>query len=112
MIKKHGNDYIKNGLNPREATMSNSLPNNIFLNGIWEPLVSECDINDPIIVGEIPKELNGTFYRNGPNPQYVYSENYHMFEGDGMIHAITFHKGQARYKNRWIRTDKFLAERD
>lgn len=92
--------------------MSNSLPNNIFLKNIWEPLVSECDINDPIVVGEIPKELNGTFYRNGPNPQYVYSANYHMFEGDGMIHAITFHNGQVRYKNRWIRTEKFLAERN
>jgi len=91
--------------------MSNSLPNNIFLKGIWGPLVSECDINDTIIVGKIPKELNGTFYRNGPNPQYVYSENYHMFEGDGMIHAITFQNGQVHYKNRWIRTEKFLAER-
>lgn len=92
--------------------MANSFPNNAFLKGIWEPLVFECDINDPIIKGEIPKSLNGTFYRNGPNPQYVYSENYHMFEGDGMIHAITFYNGQVRYKNRWLRTEKFLAERN
>ena len=91
--------------------MSKPLPNNIFLRGIWEPLPFECDINDPIVIGEIPKELNGTFYRNGPNPQYVYSENYHMFEGDGMIHAITFQHGHVKYKNRWIRTEKFLAER-
>jgi len=91
---------------------NNSLPNNIFLKGIWEPLETEYDINDLIVVGKIPKELNGTFYRNGPNPQYVYSENYHMFEGDGMIHAITFHNGQVRYKNRWIRTEKFLKERN
>lgn len=91
--------------------MSNSLPNNMFLKGIWEPLVSECDINDLMVIGKIPKELNGTFYRNGPNPQYVYSENYHMFEGDGMVHAITFHNGQVRYQNRWIRTEKFLTER-
>jgi carotenoid cleavage dioxygenase len=92
--------------------MSKSFPNNMFLKGLWEPLVSECDINDPIIIGNIPKELNGTFYRNGPNPQYVYSEKYHMFEGDGMIHAITFNNGQVRYKNRWIHTEKFLAERN
>ncbi len=92
--------------------MSNNLPNNMFLQGIWEPLVAECDIHDPMVIGNIPKELNGTFYRNGPNPQYVYSENYHMYEGDGMIHAITFQNGQVRYTNRWIRTDKFLAERN
>ncbi len=32
--------------------MSNPLPNNFFLKGIWEPLVSESDINDLIIVGK------------------------------------------------------------
>jgi len=83
----------------------------MFLQGIWEPIAFECDINDTVVIGEIPKELNGTFYRNGPNPQYVYSENYHMFEGDGMIHAITFQQGEVRYQNRWIRTEKFLSER-
>lgn len=84
----------------------------MFLQGIWEPLRFECDIHDPIIIGKIPKELNGTFYRNGPNPQYVYSENYHMFEGDGMIHAISFNQGEVHYQNRWIRTEKFLHERN
>lgn len=91
--------------------MSKPLPNNFFLKGIWEPLSLECNIHDAIVIGKIPQELNGTFYRNGPNPQYVYSENYHMYEGDGMIHAITFCNGQVNYKNRWIRTEKFLAER-
>lgn len=91
--------------------MSNLLPNNIFLKDIWEPINFECDINDAIVIGDIPKELNGTFYRNGPNPQYVYSANYHMYEGDGMIHAFNFHNGRISYQNRWIRTDKFLAER-
>jgi carotenoid cleavage dioxygenase-like enzyme len=92
--------------------MSKPLPNNMFLQGVWEPINFECDINDPIVVGNIPKELNGTFYRNGPNPQYVYSANYHMFEGDGMIHAVTFINGEVKYQNRWIRTDRFLAERN
>jgi carotenoid cleavage dioxygenase len=92
--------------------MNNSQAKNLFLQGIWEPLASEWDIQDVTILGEIPQELNGTFYRNGPNPQYVYSANYHMFEGDGMIHAITFHNGHVTYKNRWIRTEKFLKERN
>lgn len=35
-----------------------------------------------------------------------------MFEGDGMIHAITFINGEVKYQNRWIRTDRFLAERN
>ncbi len=92
--------------------MSKPLPKNMYLQNIWEPLVAESDINDPIVIGEIPKELNGTFYRNGPNPQYVYSDKYHMFEGDGMLHAITFQNGHVNYQNRWLRTEKFLAERN
>lgn len=85
--------------------------NNLFLKGIWEPLDTEHNIRDPIVLGEIPQELNGTFYRNGPNPQFIYSENYHMFEGDGMIHTVTFNQGKVHYQNCWIRTEKFLAER-
>lgn len=108
---QHGSEYIKSGLKKKEAAMSKRLPNNLFLQGIWEPLPLECDVNDPIVIGKIPKELNGTFYRNGPNPQYVYSDKYHMFEGDGMLHAITFHQGTVKYLNRWIRTERFLAER-
>src|SRR5690349_9742041 len=91
--------------------MSNPLPNNVFLKGIWAPLRFECDVDDPVVIGDILKELNGTFYRNGPKPQYVYSAKYHMYEGDGMIHAIHFRDSQVSYKNRWIRTEKFLAER-
>ena len=91
--------------------MSKPLPNNAFLQGIWQPWSAESDINDLVVIGEIPKELQGTFYRNGPNSQYVYSEHYHMFEGDGMIHAITFKQSQVSYQNRYIRTDRFLAER-
>lgn len=84
----------------------------MFLQGIWEPLAAEYDINDAVVIGQIPTELNGTFYRNGPNPQYVYSDKYHMFEGDGMIHALTLQNGKMQYQNRWIRTDRFIAERN
>jgi carotenoid cleavage dioxygenase-like enzyme len=105
-----GNAYIKNGRLHREVVMNKPFPDNVFLRGIWEPLRTEYDINEPIVIGKIPTELNGTFYRNGPNPQYVYSKNYHMFEGDGMLHAVTFENGKVRYQNRWIRTEKFLLE--
>ncbi|MBV9812667.1 MAG: carotenoid oxygenase family protein, partial [Acetobacteraceae bacterium] len=31
--------------------------------------------------------------------------------GDGMVHAFTLAEGRALYRNRWVRTGKFLAER-
>ncbi len=62
------------------------------------------------ILGEIPRELNGTLFRNGPNPQFP-SPAQHWFLGDGMLHAIILQDGRASYRNRWVRTGKFLAER-
>jgi len=92
--------------------MAKPLPSNKFLKGIFAPWCAESNINDLTVIGEIPQELNGTFFRNGPNPQYVFSENYHFFEGDGMIHALHFKDGQVSYQNRWIRTKKFNLERE
>ncbi|MDD3267077.1 MAG: carotenoid oxygenase family protein [Burkholderiales bacterium] len=92
--------------------MTKPLPQNKLLEGIFKPWSAESTINDLIVIGEIPRELNGTFFRNGPNPQYVFSDKYHFFGGDGMIHALNFKDGQVSYKNRWVRTNKFNLERE
>ncbi|HEY3792086.1 MAG TPA: carotenoid oxygenase family protein, partial [Bradyrhizobium sp.] len=34
------------------------------------PVPMECDAPHLGIEGELPRELNGTLYRNGPNPQF------------------------------------------
>jgi carotenoid cleavage dioxygenase len=57
------------------------------------------------IKGSIPRELRGTLLRNGPNPIAANPPNYHWFLGDGMVHAIQLRDGEARYQNRWMRTD-------
>jgi len=51
------------------------------------PIPFECDAPFPKITGELPRELNGTLYRNGPNPQFE-SPGAHWFVGDGMLHAF------------------------
>ena len=85
-------------------------PDNAFLQGYYEPLTAECTAPDLIIEGEIPKDLNGTFYRNGPNPQVPPKNEYHFFTGDGMVHAFTFNNGKVSHKNRWARTERFRIE--
>ncbi|ARN75708.1 carotenoid oxygenase family protein [Oceanicoccus sagamiensis] len=86
-------------------------PDNAFLQGYYEPLTAECTAPDLIIEGEIPKDLNGTFYRNGPNPQFPPQNEYHFFTGDGMVHAFEFNNGKVSHKNRWARTERFKIER-
>jgi carotenoid cleavage dioxygenase-like enzyme len=75
------------------------------------PIPFEADAPHLTISGELPRELNGTLYRNGPNPQFS-SPGAHWFVGDGMLHAFHLENGRASYRNRWVRTPKWLAEHD
>ena len=75
------------------------------------PIPFECDAPFLKITGELPRELNGTLYRNGPNPQFD-APGAHWFVGDGMLHAFHLENGRASYRNRWVRTPKWLAEHD
>lgn len=86
-------------------------PDNEFLKGYYEPLTAECTSPDLVIEGEMPTDLNGTFYRNGPNPQFPPENEYHFFTGDGMIHAFKFDNGRVSHMNRWARTERFKIEK-
>lgn len=74
------------------------------------PIDFEIDLPRLRVTGHLPRELNGSFLRNGPNPQFP-STDAHWFLGDGMLHAFQLEDGRARYRNRWVRTPKFSAER-
>jgi carotenoid cleavage dioxygenase len=89
--------------------MDGSQPRNPYLSGNYAPVASEDDF-DLEIVGELPKELAGAFYRNGPNPQFAPLGQHHWFVGDGMIHGVFVEDGKARYRNRYARTPKWRDE--
>lgn len=91
--------------------MAKAFPtDNPFLRGYYAPVNTEADAAHLHITGEMPKELCGTLYRNGPNPQFAPRGPYHWFGGDGMIHAFHIEKGNVSYKNRWVRTPKWQIE--
>ncbi|HTR85497.1 MAG TPA: carotenoid oxygenase family protein [Reyranella sp.] len=91
--------------------MAKAFPtDNPFLKGYYAPVNTEADAGHLQITGEMPKELLGTLYRNGPNPQFAPRGPYHWFAGDGMIHAFHIENGNVSYKNRWVRTPKWELE--
>ena len=91
--------------------MDGSQPINLYLAGNFAPVRSEDDF-ELEVQGEIPATLAGTFYRNGPNPQFAPRDDYHWFSGDGMIHGFFVEDGKVRYRNRYVRTPKWRTEHE
>ncbi|HLF31719.1 MAG TPA: carotenoid oxygenase family protein [Xanthomonadales bacterium] len=83
-----------------------------YLNGAWTPIYEEYDATSMQVIGEIPSDIDGLYVRNTENPVHEPIGRYHPFEGDGMIHAISFADGKAEYRNRFVRTKAFMAEQE
>lgn len=79
----------------------------------YEALTEEASyrVDPATIVGEIPADLEGTLFRNGPGRNRIGGQQYsHWFDGDGMISAVTFGGGRVHFKNRYVRTPKYVRE--
>ena len=85
---------------------------NPYLNGPHRPIDLEYTAKaaDIVVEGEVPKDLQGMYVRNGHNQVHDPIGRYHPFDGDGMLHAIWFNEGRVEYRNSWTRTTGFLAE--
>lgn len=66
--------------------MAKPFPNHPNLRDGFAPIQMECDAPDLAVIGEVPKELNGAFFRNGANPQFAPRRDNHWFGSDGMMH--------------------------
>lgn len=82
---------------------------NPYLKGLYGPVSREVSAQDLSVVGEIPRDLNGGYFRNGPNPAAPPKGMHHWFDGDGMIHGVWFEDGKARYANRYVGTRDLAA---
>jgi carotenoid cleavage dioxygenase-like enzyme len=83
-----------------------------YRSGPWRPQQREYDAWDMDVVGRIPDDLSGVYLRNTENALFEPIKRYHPFDGDAMLHSISFSNGEARYANRFVRTDGFLAEQE
>src|SRR3954447_20081199 len=82
------------------------------LRGPFKPMRFEATVDDCIVVeGEIPADLNGGFYRNGPTwRRPAPPGRRRALAMDGMIQALILREGRADFRNRWVRTPKYRAE--
>ena len=81
-----------------------------YRSGPWRPQSIEYDATDLDVTGELPDDLYGVYLRNTENPLHPAIVRYHPFDGDAMIHKVSFRDGKVSYRNRFVRTDGLLAE--
>ncbi|NJP05585.1 MAG: Apocarotenoid-15,15'-oxygenase [Chloroflexaceae bacterium] len=63
------------------------------------------------IEGEIPAALHGTLLRNGPALYDINGQRImHPFDADGMVSSFAIANGRAFFRNRYVRTEGFVAE--
>jgi carotenoid cleavage dioxygenase len=87
-------------------------PDDIVFRGYASPVRIEADVHDLEVVGQIPVELNGAYFRNSADHCYPPLLGKDIFlNGDGMVHCVRFENGHADLKTRYVRTEKFKLER-
>ncbi|KAJ9144933.1 hypothetical protein NKR23_g5734 [Pleurostoma richardsiae] len=74
------------------------LPDRPQFSGFMKPCRLEGEVSDLEVYGEIPPDIDGTFYR--------------CFNGDGNISAFRIKDGRASFRQRYVRTEKLTRERE
>ena len=83
-------------------------PRHMALLGISEPGGRD---ETPQIEGDIPRDLNGSLYRNGPGLfERGGVRKPHLLDGDGLVQRLSFARGKVCYQNAFVRTAKFVEE--
>lgn len=94
---------------PNASQTQNPKPQRTTKNwqGLFDDL-QELDLDILNISGQIPTDLVGTLYKNGPGKR-TFSNSF--FDGDGMIRAVTIDEhGKVKYKSRFVQTHKYKKE--
>ena len=82
----------------------------------WMTLLGQSEVGNrdslPAVEGIVPEEISGSLYRNGPGLfETGKSGIQHVLDGDGLVQRLSFDDGKVRYQNRFVETDKLVAER-
>jgi carotenoid cleavage dioxygenase-like enzyme len=76
------------------------------------PMRFEANVDDCEVIGKIPSDMNGAFYRVGA--EWYYPPKFAddaILNADGYISLFRFKNGKVDFKGRWVQTHRFLQER-
>jgi carotenoid cleavage dioxygenase len=92
--------------------MAKPFPETMDFGGWNAPSRIECDIYDLVIEGNLPEEINGSWFRSIPDPQYppMLGDDTYL-SGDGMVSLFRFEQGHVDFKMRYVQTERWKNER-
>jgi carotenoid cleavage dioxygenase len=70
----------------------------------------EMDVADCEVEGKLPPNLNGAFYRVGPDPMYPLHAGNIPFDGEGHVSMFRFENGHVSYRSRYARNQRYKAQ--
>ena len=76
------------------------------------PMRFEADVFECEVEGEIPRELEGAYYRTGGDRQYPSLEEDIILNGDGMASMFRFENGHVSFRSRYVQTERLKRERE
>jgi carotenoid cleavage dioxygenase-like enzyme len=92
--------------------MGTLFPDEFVYRGFLAPCRFEGEIFELEVEGDIPAQLDGAFYRVGPDPAFPAKSGKDIaFNGDGLVTMFTFRDGHVDFKSRYALTDKLKFER-
>lgn len=104
--QKGGSLDQKNG-----ASLNSKWPVSEDLYGSDLPCRVQGEVADLVVLGDIPPEIDGTFYRVTVDPYVPPHPQNVPLDGDGNITALRFKDGKVDLKVRYVETERFQIER-
>ena len=107
-------DAVENALVAREARhpLPKTADPTVQIAGNFAPVPEQPVRHSLTVDGRIPDCIQGVYTRNGANPLHEPVAGHHLFDGDGMVHAVRFKDGEASYACRFTETQRLVQERE
>ncbi|XP_010529159.1 PREDICTED: 9-cis-epoxycarotenoid dioxygenase NCED2, chloroplastic [Tarenaya hassleriana] len=104
-------DTVERALISSEHSLPRTSDPRVQIAGNYAPVPEQPLRRSLPVEGTIPDCIDGVYVRNGANPMFEPIAGHHLFDGDGMVHAVKITNGSASYACRFTETERLIQEK-